>query len=182
MQAIGMLKENRLISMISIIGTAVAIAMIMVVVFVLQIQWVNYYPEYHRDRTLQVQSLRVSYENGNVSGGSLGLEPVREIFYPLRSVEAVTAIAYTDRTLSLQGRRSNKTYRVKYVDDGFWKVFGFRFLEGKPFSEEEFLAKLPEIAANAEQDACTPENPRETKAADFEKILKACYYDTDIDF
>ena len=49
-------------------------------------------------------------------------------------------------------------------------------------SEEEFLAKLPEIAANAEQDACTPENPRETKAADFEKILKACYYDTDIDF
>ncbi len=36
MQAIGMLKENRLISMISIIGTAVAIAMIMVVVFVLQ--------------------------------------------------------------------------------------------------------------------------------------------------
>ena len=49
-------------------------------------------------------------------------------------------------------------------------------------SEEEFLAKLPEIAANAETDACTPENPRETKAADFEKILKACYYDTDIDF
>lgn len=49
-------------------------------------------------------------------------------------------------------------------------------------SEEEFLAKLPEIAANAEQDACTPENPRETKAADFEKIFKACYYDTDIDF
>ena len=48
MQAIGMLKENRLISMISIIGTAVAIAMIMVVVFVLQIQWVNYYPEYHQ--------------------------------------------------------------------------------------------------------------------------------------
>ena len=44
------------------------------------------------------------------------------------------------------------------------------------------LAKLPEIAANAETDACTPENPRETKAADFEKILKACYYDTDIDF
>ena len=37
-------------------------------------------------------------------------------------------------------------------------------------------------AANAKQDACTPENPRETNAADFEKILKACYYDTDIDF
>ena len=37
-------------------------------------------------------------------------------------------------------------------------------------------------AASATIMACTPENPRETKAADFEKILKACYYDTDIDF
>lgn len=145
MQAIGMLKENRLVSMISIIGTAVAIAMIMVVVFVLQIQWVNYYPEYHRDRMLQVQALRVSYENGNVSGGSLALEPVKEIFYPLQSVEAVTAIAYTDRTLSLKGRRSNKTYRVKYVDSGFWKVFDFRFLEGKPFSGEEFQSGVRRV-------------------------------------
>ena len=34
----------------------------------------------------------------------------------------------------------------------------------------------------AEPAASTPANPRETKAADFEKILKACYYDTDIDF
>ena len=49
-------------------------------------------------------------------------------------------------------------------------------------SEEEFHAKLPEIAANAEQDACTPENPREAKAADFERILKACYCDADIAF
>lgn len=49
-------------------------------------------------------------------------------------------------------------------------------------SEEEFLAKLPEIAKNAALDACTPENPRETKPEDFERILKACYYDTDIDF
>lgn len=145
MQAIGMLKENRLVSVISVVGTAVAIAMIMVVVFVLQIQFANYYPEYHRDRMLQVQALSVFYENGNSSGGALALEPVREIFYPLQSVEAVTAISYTDRTLSLQGKRTNKTHRVKYVDTGFWKVFDFRFLAGKPFSEEEFRSGVRQV-------------------------------------
>lgn len=49
-------------------------------------------------------------------------------------------------------------------------------------SEKEFLEKLPVIAARAVEDACTPENPRETKAEDFEKILKACYYDEAINF
>lgn len=49
-------------------------------------------------------------------------------------------------------------------------------------SEKEFLEKLPAIAANAVQDACTPENPRETKAEDFERILKCCYYDEPVNF
>lgn len=49
-------------------------------------------------------------------------------------------------------------------------------------SEKEFLEKLPTIAANAVQDACTPENPRKTTAADFEKILKCCYYDEPVNF
>lgn len=48
--------------------------------------------------------------------------------------------------------------------------------------EDEFLEKLPTIAKNAVGDACTFENPRKTEAEDFEKILKACYYNTVIDF
>ena len=39
-QSIQMLKENRLVSVISIAGTAISIAMIMVVVLVFQIQFV----------------------------------------------------------------------------------------------------------------------------------------------
>ena len=51
-QAFQMLKENRLVSTISITGTAISITMIMMVVLVLQIQVANYYPEEHRDRML----------------------------------------------------------------------------------------------------------------------------------
>ena len=49
-------------------------------------------------------------------------------------------------------------------------------------SEAEFKEKLPQIAANAVLDACTPENPRKTEAEDFEKILTCCYYDEPINF
>ncbi len=145
LQAVGMLKENRVIGVISVTSTAIAIAMIMVVIFVWQIQFVNYYPEYKRDRTLQSQAMVVRYDNGNSSSGSLALEPVREIFYPLQSVEAVTAIAEKARTISMKGRRSNTPHAIKYVDTGFWKVFGFRFVEGEPFSEADFRSGIRRI-------------------------------------
>ena len=48
--------------------------------------------------------------------------------------------------------------------------------------EKEFLEKLPEVAKNAIADACTGSNPRQPNQEEMEKLLKACYYDTEIDF
>ena len=49
-QALNMLRENRLISLISILGTALSIAMIMVVILVFQVQLTSFVPEVNRDR------------------------------------------------------------------------------------------------------------------------------------
>ena len=48
--------------------------------------------------------------------------------------------------------------------------------------EDVFLAKLPDIAANAILDACTGSNPRKPSQEEMEKLLKCCYYDTEVDF
>ena len=48
--------------------------------------------------------------------------------------------------------------------------------------EEVFLERLPEIAANAILDACTGSNPRQPSHEEMEKLLKCCYYDTEVDF
>ncbi len=48
--------------------------------------------------------------------------------------------------------------------------------------EDVFLERLPEIAKNAIGDACTGSNPRIPTQEEMEKLLKACYYDTEIDF
>lgn len=48
--------------------------------------------------------------------------------------------------------------------------------------EDEFLAKLPEIAKNALLDACTFSNPRKPNQEEMEKLLKCCYYGTKVDF
>jgi len=48
--------------------------------------------------------------------------------------------------------------------------------------EDVFLKRLPEIAKNALLDACTGSNPRQPNQAEMEKLLKCCYYDTEVDF
>lgn len=48
--------------------------------------------------------------------------------------------------------------------------------------ENVFLERLHDIAVNAVADACTGSNPRQPSVEDMEKLLKCCYYDTEVDF
>ena len=63
----------------------------------------------------------------------------------------------------------------KYGADGLPADKGF-------VPEEIFLERLPDIAVNAIADACTGSNPRQPSPEEMEKLLKCCYYDTDVDF
>jgi alcohol dehydrogenase class IV len=57
-----------------------------------------------------------------------------------------------------------------------------RDYEGGIIGEREFLEKLPEVAANAVGDACTGSNPRKITPPEMERLFKACYYNTDVNF
>ena len=48
--------------------------------------------------------------------------------------------------------------------------------------ESIFLERLHDIAVNAIADACTGSNPRQPSVEEMEKLLKCCYYDTEVDF
>jgi len=48
--------------------------------------------------------------------------------------------------------------------------------------ESVFLERVEDIAANALLDACTGSNPRQPSQEEMVKLLKCCYYDTEVDF
>ena len=48
--------------------------------------------------------------------------------------------------------------------------------------ENVFLERVESIAANAILDACTGSNPRQPSQEEMVKLLKCCYYDTEVDF
>ena len=48
--------------------------------------------------------------------------------------------------------------------------------------ESVFLERVEDIAKNAIRDACTGSNPRQPSQEEMVKLLKCCYYDTEVDF
>ena len=57
-----------------------------------------------------------------------------------------------------------------------------RDYEGGIINEQEFLDKLPQVAELAVGDACTGSNPRSIDPENMAKLLKCCFYDTEVDF
>jgi len=59
---------------------------------------------------------------------------------------------------------------------------GVKDYEGGIIDEKEFMEKLPNIAELAVGDACTGSNPRNITPDEMSKLLKCCFYDTEVDF
>lgn len=140
-QALQSIRENPLVSTISIAGTALSIAMIMVVVMIFQIKSANYPPETKRDRMLYVPATSVLGES-NRNRGNMSAEVARECFYNLKTPEAVTAYFNDNKPISIPGKRLFNLYPIKYTDSGFWEVFDFDFIKGQAFSKEDFSSGI----------------------------------------
>jgi alcohol dehydrogenase class IV len=56
-----------------------------------------------------------------------------------------------------------------------------RDYEGGIIAEKEFLEKLPRVAELAVGDACTGSNPRSITPVEMEKLLRCCFYDTEVE-
>jgi len=140
-QTLHLLKENKLLSAISIIGTALAISMIMVIVIVYEVKTANYEPETHRDRMLTVKwagAIDKEHPDWN-SNSMMSLKVIKQCFYPLKNVEAVTGvIPFQQKLASIPGGTTNFKCDVSYTDAAFWKVFDFSFLKGSPYVKAEF--------------------------------------------
>lgn len=79
-QALRMIGENKLLSVISILGTALAICMIMVIVILYVVNTASFKPEVNRGRTCYITTVMSNGKDDNrrISYSSLGLPLVKE--------------------------------------------------------------------------------------------------------
>ena len=152
-QAIQMLKENRLTSVISILGTALSIAMILVVILQFQIKLVGFRPESNRDRMLYIMGIRADSRDSDcllytsINGKSQG-KRTKDLSVELDS-------SYTEAAQKNFERQ--KRYRLMWMDTkyepGTLKVVAYD-KDGNAVAEEEVhtAGKPHHIELTADRD------------------------------
>jgi putative ABC transport system permease protein len=145
-QAWNLMRQEKLFSSIYILGTGLSIMVVMVLSIVFYIKIANIYPETNRDRTLIVTSGMEKSPDGYNSSAWLSSNVIETCFRPLESAEAV-AVVYKawgseDSYVQPEGSKDQLQVSLKYVDNKFWTVFPFRFINGKPFTEADFSSGI----------------------------------------
>lgn len=146
-QAMQMLRQNKFFSIIYITGTGLAITMVMILAILYYFRTGNIAPEINRDRMLVIQHGKILNKTEGQGNGSsrLSYPTIKECFYSMQTPEAVTAILpIGEQTEFIQTLGSDEVYNglVMGTDVAFWKIFQFRFLAGKPYTEEEFTSGI----------------------------------------
>lgn len=146
-QAWQLMKQNRFFSAVYIIGTGLAISMVMVMAVVYHIRTADIAPEVHRDRMCYVAN--VSYQMNDDKGrlnSANGPRFVKEVIYNLKTPEAVAVttessmIRYMvgDIFMQVPGHDDAPKVNLMGCNDQFWQVYSFTFRKGKAFTGEEF--------------------------------------------
>ena len=151
-QAFTILKQNPLLSTISILGTAFAITMIMAIVITWQTKYADLEPEVNRSRCLYFSAMHVQgKENKDWNNfGKPSAAFMKECIQPLPEVEACTAFSTADVALvSLTDRNNRLKVDAMSTDPDFWKIFKLQFLDGKSFTEAERGGDMQSVVISA---------------------------------
>ena len=147
-QAWNLMKQNRLFTGIYVAGTALAIAMTMTVFIVLYVKFAPIYPEYNRDRTLVMKY--ISRTNKDKSPGQQGSNISYKMIETLRELPHLDKIGATNKltggfTVTIPQTQTTREVVTLFTDKGYWEVFTFRFLNGRPFTDAEVESSLPVV-------------------------------------
>lgn len=144
-QAWTMIKQHRLFTGIYVVGTGLSIALVMTMFIILYVKFAPIYPEYNRNRTVVIRSMK-SYPKDNDKNWScsgVNYDVVKMLQPELSHLDAIGAASPPGETKHVEVPDSNEPIAVNplYTDTGFWQVFTFRFLSGKPFMQADVDAK-----------------------------------------
>lgn len=135
------LKKQKMVTWVSISGTALAIFLIMAIFLSDRMINIEIAPESNRSRILTGQGIDFATEGTSGSGMGIDYDLAEKIYGNLDGVERKSYIAYLWNPYDV-GRPNHNTINAPGLetDDQFWKIYDYKFISGKPFEKEEIEA------------------------------------------
>lgn len=128
------------------------------------------------------------FKNGHVVHGAANAMYLPYVIQ-YNAKDPATAKRYANIANVLNIKYSNNEEAVQKLCDEIQELstnlnipLALKDYENGMVPEDEFLAKLPDIAKNSLLDACTFSNPRQPNQEEMEKLLKCIYYGKKVDF
>lgn len=143
-QVIQVMKSNPFMSIISVIGTALAIAMVMCVVIIDNVKNDPLAPEVNRDRSLFVVGITVNFPNASQESNSLlSNKVIEQVIRGIEGAEVVTGYnQLVTNYVSLRGTTNGAVANVIVSDHEFFRAFEYDFIYGEPFTEADFKSAI----------------------------------------
>ena len=137
------LRQDSVVTIINILGTALAIFLIMIMVLMQEVKVLPFSPESNRDRFLIADAFAVEkLDKQGMFAGGFSESSAKQLYSSLKTPEAVTLFASGNGSCLLSADNANPvSVDQKQTDASFWRVFDFDFISGKPYDQAAFNAK-----------------------------------------
>lgn len=129
------MRHQKMMTWVSISGTALAIFLIMVFFMAGNVRTVAVAPESNRDRILYGCNIHIHYdETDRDRAGALNHNLGEKLYANLEGVELMSYVTAYVMPVNVRVKGQDNHSLVKRdVDSNFWKIFDFTFLSGSPF-------------------------------------------------
>lgn len=134
------LKTQKIVTWVSISGTALAIFLVMAIFMSDRLLVIEMAPSSLRSRIVIGQNIDFRYTDRGGSGCGTGIDPglAKNIYGNLDGIERISFVElpWGPSDLGIQNG-PNISAQTLGVDDEYWKIYDYKFIFGTPFTKEE---------------------------------------------
>lgn len=137
-QIIYEMRHQKMMTWVSISGTALSMFLVMALFMANQLMTVEAAPETNRKSIYIGQNIHLTGGTWGDSSGAAHYETIKQIYGNLKSIETASYMSQWADNADINVKGGDTfTVLPKWVDWNFWKIYDFRFLDGKPFNEAD---------------------------------------------
>ena len=134
------MREEKLYSAMYIAGTALAVAFVMLIAEVYYVKVADIAPESRRSTTYYLDDMTLLNNEDDIE--NIHYETYRDLFQKMQTPECVAAeMEMWSNTLygiTLADSVHKYSVKGKLTDTGFFRIYQFHFIEGAPFTQDDF--------------------------------------------
>lgn len=133
-------------------GVAFAVAFTMVFTIIYYVHLAPIYPEYNRGTTYYINNITAQNNTtNNMRMGSVSKEFIDKYIASSENIEYYTAYIYDGGSAFIQPADNSGDFMVvtRYTDPNFFRLYGYEFLEGRPFDEAEFTSAINNVVIDS---------------------------------